>query len=339
MKIPEPKKNASGEWWIQLRIGGKSMQVKGRTASECKKRAALIKSQNAFATRKQINFGDQTLRETIESYIAKRNNVLSPSTVRGYGIILRNRFKNYMPMKIKDIDWQEMVNDEYEYCGRKTVKNAWGLVSAALKASKFDFDPATVGETPKPHVKRLAIAEIPEFIEYAKESPYQLGFLLALNGLRRSEIVALTYKNYDPNENVLYVRGAVVPNAEHKFVFKQENKNDTSARTVPVMIEGLSELLKAHAGSSDRIVTCHPQTLSKAVKRLCEKNGLTIVTIHGLRHTFAAFCYHNHVPQRIIMQWGGWKDQKTLDEIYLSLYDEDIAKERDAVTRSFSQKR
>ena len=48
--------------------------------------------------------GSITLREAIESYIENRSSVLSPATVRGYHVILANRFPALMKMQVRDID-------------------------------------------------------------------------------------------------------------------------------------------------------------------------------------------------------------------------------------------
>lgn len=337
MKIPEPKKTASGEWRIQLRLAGKSTYVYGKTAAECRNRAALIKSQHAVSAGGAPNFGDMTLKELLSSYIDRNRLALSPSTIRGYVGIVNNRFTGYMRMKVKSIDFQCMVNDEFEECSRKTVKNAWGLVSAALRDARISFTPAKVGKVAKPRVAFLPLAQIRPFLDAVRGEKYEIEYLLGLNGLRLSEIMALTYQSYDPNENVLHIRGAVVPDESNRLVEKRENKNDTSARTVPVLIERLAELLRMHAGEADHISSCNRCSPTRTLKRLCEAEGFTVVTMHGLRHTFAAFCYHKHVPQRIIMQWGGWKDQKTLDDIYLALYGEDIAHQREIVAKAFSE--
>lgn len=46
MKVPEPKKLPSGNYFIQLRLNGVSVPVTRPTAKECKREAELIKSEH-----------------------------------------------------------------------------------------------------------------------------------------------------------------------------------------------------------------------------------------------------------------------------------------------------
>ncbi|MCF0174062.1 MAG: hypothetical protein HUJ95_01860, partial [Bacteroidales bacterium] len=66
-----------------------------------------------------------TLSEAIDEYIETRSNILSPATIRGYRIIQRARFTEYMPKPVNaPVDWQRAVNDEVKLCSPKTLKNA-----------------------------------------------------------------------------------------------------------------------------------------------------------------------------------------------------------------------
>jgi integrase len=114
------------------------------------------------------------------------------------------------------------------------------------------------------------------------------------------------------------VHGAIVPGPSGP-VAKDQNKNRSSTRKVPIMIPRLSEALKACEKEEGLVVPQAPCTLLGDVKRACRIAGITEVTAHGLRHSFASLCYRQGVNERQTMSWGGWSDYHTMHKIYIRL--------------------
>ena len=52
------------------------------------------------------------------------------------------------------------------------------------------------------------------------------------------------------------------------------------------------------------------------INRICKKEGLPEVGVHGLRHSFASLAYHLGVPEKIAMEIGGWANSQTMHKIY-----------------------
>jgi hypothetical protein len=99
MKVPKARKLPSGSWFIQLRLGGESISVTALTEKECTKQAQYIKAEyvagkREYAENEAVTL--PTLTKAIDQYIEDRANTLSPLTVRGYRIIQKNRFQDYM---------------------------------------------------------------------------------------------------------------------------------------------------------------------------------------------------------------------------------------------------
>ena len=87
MKIPKAKKLPSGNYCIELRLGGERYSITRRTEKECRQAAQLIKAEHLAG--KKIEAAPKapekvTLEDAIDRFIAKRDNVLSPSTVLLY---------------------------------------------------------------------------------------------------------------------------------------------------------------------------------------------------------------------------------------------------------------
>ena len=133
MKVPEPRKLKSGTWFIQMRLGGESVPVSAATRTECIRQAEKIKADYRNGKRPQPASACVTLRSAIEQYIQVRENVKSPETIRGYYVILNNRFKAYMGRDIRQIPYQRMINEEVKTVSAKTLFNSWSLAAAAIE--------------------------------------------------------------------------------------------------------------------------------------------------------------------------------------------------------------
>jgi len=319
-------------WFIQLRLGGESIPITASSAKACIAEAEYIKAEYRAGKRTKLNGGNLTLREAIDQYISVRDNVLSPATVRGYNVIRDNRFKNEMDKRICDItDWQKVVNDEAQRVSAKTLKNSWLFVASVLReATKLEPPKVRLPSIVKKDPKFLEPEQILVFINAITGEAWETEALLALHGLRRSEIWAKP----EISKDIIAVRGAVVQGPESKLVKKKENKNDPSRRDVPILIPRLRVITSA-SGNDSTLAAFAPDTLRKRINRTCTELGFQEVGTHGLRHSFASLCYYLNIPERVAMQFGGWKDRETMHEVYIHLAKRAVARSESALTDFF----
>lgn len=321
LSVPKPTQAASGEWYAQIMIDGRRHRVKGATPEEYAAKARALKLGLVESQREPDK---RSLAQIVRAYIDSNTNTLSPSTIRGYEIIYRNRFKDCMNKPISKIDFQRMVNAEAKIAAPKTVVNAWGLVSAALSAA---------GEIP-PKIKKPAVPasdedwldfeQIKVFLGAVRDKPVELAALLALHGLRTSEFLDLTVEQITADG--IQIRGATVPDKDNKFVHKDTNKTLSSRRTVPVMIPRVLEILP----ESGKAVQLHPSTIRRALEDVCTAAGLPVCTPHDLRRSFASLAFHLGWDAQTTMQLGGWSNLQTVNAVYrkLSLKDKNRDIER-----------
>lgn len=329
MKVPEPRKLPSGMWFIQLRLNGVSVPVTASSARECRRAAELIKAEHRAGKREFQSVDGITLRKAIDKYIRKRKNSLSPSTVRGYRAIQKARFQAYMDQPIKSIkDWQAVYDSEIDRLASKTLNNSFSMLQSVYKD--------TVGK-PMPNVDKvqtvvkerefLDYEEILKFCEAIKGKPWEADALLALHSLRASELLDLTWDDIDFKKWIIRVRGATVPDEHNKFVHKETNKTKGSTRYPPIFIPRLKELLKeSHAAGKSIRYYKRTGNLNLAIQNVCKENGLPVITLHGLRHSFASLCYHLNIPEDVTMLFGGWSDYQTVHKIYLHISKRDLRK-------------
>lgn len=332
MKIPEPRKLSSGNYFVQLRLGGESVSVTAPTAKECRDKARSIKSQHVAGEKRiQRSKSNPTLTQAIDNYIAARSNTLSPSTIRGYRTIQRNRFKSVMEKKVRDIkDWQSACNEEAKLCSAKTIKNSYRFIVSVLSENGIHPSKVTLPQVVPNERPWLDYEQILTFCKAAKGQPGELAALLALNSLRRSEMCALTQNSIDIKHKTIKVKGAKVPDENHQYVVKKTNKNATSARTVPMLIPRLEELLSTES-EDEYLVTVRPDTLRNQINRICKLANVPEVGVHGLRHSFASLAYHLGMSEKECMKLGGWADSKTMHDIYTHLSERDLAKHQSAM--------
>lgn len=316
IRVPKPKKTPSGRYRIQLRAEGESVTEDTPALAVAKARAIRA----GFIEQKKKTGAKLSLGDAIDTYISNTDNLFSPATKRGYSIIRRNRFQSYMDVDIKTFtDWQAMVNEEKKLCSTKTLHNAWGLVSAVLNFNKITPPKVKLSQVIVPDQPWLTYEQIPLFCKAIYGEPCELGALLALSSLRRSELCAVTPDHVAADGSSVLVSGAIVPDENNTFVHKDENKTQQSRRTVPVFIPRLRELLCAMDRDCDFIVSMHPDTLRKRVNAICKKAGLPEVGLHGLRRSFASLGHHLGLSEQEVMAIGGWEDYQTVHKHYLKL--------------------
>ena len=351
MKIPKPKRLPSGSWHLHMVLGGECISITRKTKDECIADAQCIKADYLAGKRFQSNRKavEKTLKEIQEEFVKANRPVLSPSTVRSYEAYIKSRWKNWQNRRIKDIKWQDMINEELKAVSPKTaikkdkppktispktVKNAWALVSASLKHAGIAVPEIRLAPCPVNDVPFLQPDEILKFCETIKGRPFETAALLMLHGLRLSEVLGLQWKNIDTERNLISIRGAMARGPDGQTM-KTTNKNQTSSRTLPIMIPRLSELLKADKtgkAPDDYIVKTHPSNLYDDVKRACRDAGITETSCHGLRHSFASLCYRiPGVSERQVMQWGGWSNIQTMHKIYIRIAAKDESEAAKAV--------
>ena len=339
MKVPEPRKLQSGTWFIQLRLGGVSVPVSATTKKECIRQAQLIKAEHQVGKRKTNIKTDKTLKELMQDYIDALPASTSPSTIRGYNTIKNTRFLSVDGISVSAIkDWQKVIDEESKCVGAKTVKNAWSLARSSMRASGIDIQDVKMPQIIKKEKQWLEPDEILRFVKLLKNTTYEIPVLLALHGLRRSEILAMTYEKIDINANTITVHGSAVMDKDGTLVQKVTNKNVSSRRVIPIMIPELTEAIKAipEDKRTGNVFNGNVNTLYGFINRICESNNLPLVGVHGLRHSFASLAFHLGLTEQETMELGGWSDYNTMRNIYTHLAQADRLKGHNKIANFFA---
>ena len=231
--------------------------------------------------------------------------------------------------------WQWAVNLEAKKVNAKTLTNSWRFIASVIteatgKTVSIKLPQIVPNERPW-----LTPEEIPVFVAAVKGTTVEIPALLALSSLRCSEILDLKWSDIDMEKKLIRVSGAAVFDENGDLIHKQENKNSTSRRTVPI-IPPLEDALNRTPHKGEYVVKITANWIYRSINTVCEKNGLPKVGIHGLRHSFASLAFHLNMPEKVAMQIGGWSNDQTMRKIYTHLFQADVARHADAFTSFFA---
>ena len=346
--MPTAKKLPSGSWRCQIfshyeYIEGKKVRrYESFTSKDStkagKKEAERMAAEWQYARKERAS--NVTFADAVESYIASKEGVLSPSTIRGYRSYQKHHLDDigYMSVRSPDlIALQRWLSDLRSDTTRKstltakTIKDIYGLVNAAYKMySKADLG-LTLPTAAPTQLHTPTDAEIKALLEHVAGTELELAILLsAFCSLRRGEICAL--EKSDLSGDVLTVSRGMVRDPDGLWVIRQP-KTPTSVRRVIVPKVIQDKIVGLPAG---RIMHCHPDALSNRFKRAINytmRHDLTEhIRFHDLRHYYASIAHALGVPDVYIMQQGGWKTDNVMKRVYRDALSDRIRPEAEKIS-------
>lgn len=344
MRLPKPKQKENGKWLIQVMVDGNRVSKEFDTEQEALFWAAGIKTK-AITKEKPQEKEVTTLAMAFDQYINQRSNIISPATMKSYKNIRDNYFQDLMETPVEKITKsvvQQEINDLSTEKSYKTIRNAVTLLLSVVQ----DYNQINIKKLtfPQKEVKEHAFLEAPDIaklIDVIKDDPIEIPVLLALwLGLRRSEICALEWSDFDFDKKTVSITKALVPNEENKYVVKNTTKTAKSKRVLNVpdyvisRLEALQGDLSKRVG---RITAINPNDIYNRFKVVCDRNKIPFVGIHGLRHTNASVMLSIGITAKMAMARGGWSSNKTMQDIYQHLFSEDKSAADTAINNYFEK--
>lgn len=339
IKMPKITILASGQAHTRVMVDGVSTSITKDTPEEAfAEYAALKYKAKKAAERKQKK--QVTLKDALDAYIKKRESKKSPSTIKGYMAYRDNRLQNMMDANIyetTDAQWQAAVDRDFRKMSDKYARNVWSFMASAIeeetgKRPHVEIDPPKKNKRPF-----LEPDEVLLFVDAIKGRSIEIAALLELSSLRISEVLSVRGTDVDFKNNRVRVKGSAVYGPDGKLTQKDDNKNESSTRYVP-LIPPLRDALEGKELTDDFLVKMRPGSIYKHINRVCAANGMPEVGNHGLRHSFASLAYHLQIPEKIAMEIGGWSDSKVMHDIYTHLSQKDIAKRSQQFSDFFLKK-
>jgi len=334
-KLPTPQKLPSGAYRCQVMVDGKRVSVVEDTPGAAQAKAVAMREGLIEKKKGQTSL---TVGEAIDRYIESKDSILSPSTIRGYKQIRDNALQEIMETKIEKLtqeDVQRAVNRMSKSKSPKYVRNAHGLLSAAMGEYRPDFVlRTTMPQKIKNEIQIPTMKEIELLAEKSKGTQFELPFLLAVwMGLRTSEIRGLTWDCIEGD--TLHIKQAVVEGEDGPVLKTTKTYSGNRKIRIPPYIKGLIEL---QPRKDEYVIHYTRNALYNHLRRMCERYSLPHYRFHDLRHVQASVMLALGVPDKYAMERMGHASTNMLKTVYqhtMKTKSEEVA---DTVDKYFSEK-
>ena len=299
-------KRAYGRWVGAVTLGidrttGKAIRkfIYGKTQKDVMNKISALKSE--VAAGEYVKPSDMTVELWLNIWLDTYCVHLKPLTLSSYKTIIEKHILselNNVPLQaLNTYDIQAFINNLT--VSPKTIKNIYGVLNKALnKAAELMYikkNPCGAVSLPKvakPKIRALSDEEIKALFKELKNTRYYDFCKLALyTGLRRGELLGLTWDCYKREDGYLYVyRQLQIINGEYAFITPKGGKSRTVA--LPSVAIELIDGLKANDESEfifhNEIGEHFSISNIGTVFRECvKKSGIENATLHDLRHTYA----------------------------------------------------
>jgi integrase len=305
------------------------------STAQGKRDAEFEAAEYARTKEKQTIVSSSTLKNAIVSYIKAKENVLSPSTIRGYKVIqnvLENDYTTFLDVSIGKLDnktYQLFINQISQSKSPKTVRNYNGLLTAVLAENGVSIK-TSLPKKIRPSLYIPSDDDIKRILDETKGTDLEIPILLAAFGpMRRGEICALDSNHI--NGNIVHVEFNVVMNPERKWVIKAP-KSYSGDRYIEFP-DFVAEKLKSING---KVTNLEPNYLTEKFGNMIRRIDIPQFRFHDLRHYSASMQHALGIPDAYIMQRGGWGNDSVLKGIYRHALDSEQKRINGIINEHFS---
>ncbi len=301
----------------------KYKSITADTRTDCEKAITEFRENKANQLCKNVAL---TVGEAVDMYIDLHQN-LSQSTLSAYHKIRKFAFQDLMPISVDIVDdlvMQRAVNTECKRATRrktpltaKTIKNEYGLISAALKLlCNKSFNVVL------PKYSRN-ISDYPdpmEIIRLIRNTDIELPCMLAIwLSFSLSEVRGIHYRAI--KNGIIHIDQVVI-DVDGLPIIKSVAKAENRIRKISAP-QYILDLINKDAGyqrfletnRDDLLIRMTGSQLAKRFRNLMLKNGIDI-TFHGLRHLNASVMCQLNVPEKYAMERGGWSTPYVMKSVY-----------------------
>lgn len=310
-----------GRWCVWLDLGidmatGQRIRkrVEAKTKREAESKATVLRERHQRG--EDIANKPRTMDMLFDDWFATFERQGHPRTTLGaYARVLDNHLRPALAAasvpKVRTRELQRIFNDLADRLAPSFVKQIKSVLALA-----FDFamvqgertdNPARAISTPR--VSRtpgrsLTPDEVRAVRSALEGHRYELAIHFALMGLRRSEIPALRWEDFDAQAGTLIIRRQLERDrAARTWMPVERLKGNAKPRTLtlgPKLIAALELHRRAQAVERDVMGwpdsgymfvsvrtggPCPPSTIYESFKAICDKAGITPARLHDCRHT------------------------------------------------------
>ena len=253
--------------------------------------------------------------------------------------------------QLNRISYQQLLNDYAEVHERQTTMDFHHQIKAAVldavDEGLIDRDPTrkAIIKGRSPRIKKIKYLNQFELhillvnLKLTSEINWDwLILLIAKTGMRFSEALALTPKDFDFSHQSLIVDKTWDYKGDGGFL---PTKNKSSVRKIQLdwqTIIKFSELIKGLPEDKPIFVNgrVFNSTVNGVLERYCKKLGIPVISIHGLRHTHASLLLFAGVSIASVARRLGHASMTTTQKTYIHIIQEMENRDIDLVMRSMA---
>ena len=327
----------------------KNQQNKKQAEKMLKEELVRLNAENSFSNKmnssaRNSKYSNMLFSDYMLEWLANIKPKVVQSTYIGYEQVVKGRLCPYFKSKkiklidLRPRDIQDFINYLYKQKLKgSTIAHYTSNMNTALKeaviAEIIPSNPMDRIESVKKEVyipEFYTDNELLDLIEVIKTQDLELPLTLGiLYGLRREEILGLTWNAIDFNNKSITIRKTVGRgkyDGVTQFLIKDIPKNKSSYRTLP-MFDFITDLLKKYKekyklnekifGNTyitdykdficlmDNGELVKPDYVDRTFSRILKENGFRHIRLHDLRHSCATLLLRNGVPLPEIQKWLG----------------------------------
>lgn len=330
--MPAYKDNKTGKWkalfyYTNYKNERRKKQKRGfetKKAAQEWEREFLLKSQ--FSLEMNFNSLYSLYYKDIEVRIKK-------STLSTKEYIINKKILPYFEnMQVQDIKaihirkWQsELLKLNYSKTYIKTIHNQLtAIFNYAVRFHNLNKNPChiagSIGKKDADEMSILTVEEFEKMIEYVTGEENKCFYkVLFWTGMRKGELLALTYKDVDfTNKTINITKNFQIINGQG---FLSEPKTTKSKRVISInntVIDSIKKMWDTSykAKINDRIFHLSKFSIKRQLDTACKRAGLHLIRVHDLRHSHASFLLANGIDIVSVSRRLGHEKVQTTLNIY-----------------------
>ena len=283
-----------------------------------------------------------------------KEGAIRPVTMKKYNMAHKWLIKLVPQLAIKDLDritYQNLLNEYAAEHERQTTMDFHHHLKCAILDAVDEGlirrDPTRKaiikGKSPrekKPkYLNQYELHKLIDDLQLGGELNMDwLLLLIAKTGMRFSEALALTPKDFDLSHQLLSVSKTWDYKGKGGFL---PTKNQSSVRKIPLdwqTVIQFAELLRDLPADAPIFVNgrIFSSTVNDLLARHCKNAGIPVISVHGLRHTHASLLLFAGVSIASVARRLGHSNITTTQKTYLHIIQELESKDIDIIMRSLS---
>lgn len=259
-----------------------------------------------------------------DQYIDDRSSILSPATIREYKRTLKalpDELKRKKPIDISDKLIQQVINNYAKKHAPKSTKMLFSFIQTIITSVLPDRNIHVTLPLPRPsQIYTPEDSDIKAVLKAIEGDEIEIAILLAILGLRRSEICALDYPADFEGNTIHITKGLVMD--ENKNWIRKAPKTPQSIRDIIIPDSVLNKIKQ-----KGYVYKGFPGSINKKLSKVLKDNGIPHFSLHKLRHYFASSSHALGIPDMVILRNGGWKTDNVMKNVYRHAQKDSIEKE------------